>query len=387
MRLTDLALAASIGGIACMGAAASARAQTYQQLHSFSGAPGDNDSVAGLTSLNGMLFGTTKTGGATGSGTVFAFDPQTGVVKSIYAFQGDADGSYPECKLIAYGGLLYGTTALGGAGGDGTVFSLDPRTHVETVLHAFRGSDDGASPFAGLLNVAGTLYGTTFYGGSQGRGTTFSVNSATGAEAVVYSFYQGQFDASSPNGSLIVVDGLLYGTTGYGGENDDGTVFSIDPANGAETVLASFKRPKTGFYPEGALIKVGGKLYGTATSGGEKKSGTVFSFELSTGAFKTVYSFQGGSDGAGPIGGLVSLHGTLYGTTISGGGVSCGRYTCGTVFSVNIATKAEKVVYAFKGGKDGSAPQTSLTAVRGALYGTTTKGGAANAGTIFKIVP
>ena len=386
MRLTTIAIAASIGGIACLGVAASARAQGYQQLYSFSGGSGDSDPVAGLTSFNGRLFGTSQTGGASGYGTLFEFSPASGTGDTIHVFQGGSDGVYPESNLIPYDGLLYGTTEFGDAADAGIVFALNPRTNAETVLHAFSGND-GDNPFAGLLNVAGTFYGTTFGGGSAGGGTAFAVDPATGAETVIYSFAQGQTDGKDPVNSLIEVNGLLYGTTAYGGLNGDGTIFSIHPRTGIETVLASFKKHESGFYPRGALIDVGGKLYGTASGGAAPGAGTIFSFDLSTGAFKTIYRFQDGSDGAGPDSALISLHGILYGVTNAGGGATCGRYTCGTVFSFNIATKTEKVLYAFKGGKDGSFPQSSLTAVRGVLYGTTSKGGTANAGTIFKILP
>ena len=390
MRLADLGLAVSIGGLACMGAAPSARAQAYQQVYSFSGAPGDSEPFGGLTMLKGRLFGTTELGGASGYGTVFPFDPQTSMENTIYAFQGGNDGGTPICNLIAYDGLLYGTTfGENGGVGYGTVFSLDSRTHVETVLHDFQSSGDGGYPEAGLLDVAGTLYGTTHNGGTEGIGTVFSVDAVTGTETLLYSFlgnFGGLRDGEAPSGALIQVNGLLYGTTAYGGEHGQGTVFSINPANGTETIVASFKRVQDGAVRLASLINVGGKLYGTASAGGDNELGTVFSLDLSTHALKAIYRFQGGSDGARPHAGLITLHGTLYGTT-NQGGTNCGRDGCGTVFSVNIATKDEKVVYAFKGGKDGSSPLASLTAVRGVLYGTTLTGGTADAGTIFKITP
>jgi uncharacterized repeat protein (TIGR03803 family) len=75
-------------------------------------------------------------------------------------------------------GTLYGTTLDGGdtACNCGTVFSLDPGTGAEKVLYSFLGDRiDGAGPYAGLINVMGTLYGTTYGGGKHNHGTAFSL--------------------------------------------------------------------------------------------------------------------------------------------------------------------------------------------------------------------
>jgi uncharacterized repeat protein (TIGR03803 family) len=94
----------------------------------------------------------------------------------LYSFKGGSeDGEYPEAGLINVKGTLYGTTYDGGANGDGTVFAITT-SGAETVLHSFKGgSGDGEDPEAGLLNVKGTLYGTTFEGGANGDGTVFSL--------------------------------------------------------------------------------------------------------------------------------------------------------------------------------------------------------------------
>ena len=88
----------------------------------------------------------------------------------IYSFKDYADGAVPLAGLINVGGTLYGTTGYGGNGG-GTVFSVTPKGS-ESVLVPF---DYPLSPDAGLINVGGTLYGTTTAGGSAGNGTVFAV--------------------------------------------------------------------------------------------------------------------------------------------------------------------------------------------------------------------
>lgn len=140
----------------------------------------------------------------------------------------------------------------------------------EQVLHSFGASSDGESPTGVLINAGGTFYGTTEYGGSGFTGTVYSVT-AGGAEQVVYSFAGfGSDGAGTPLAGLILENGLLYGTTTFGGANGDGDVYSVT-TGGAESVLHSFGKGKDGAKPESALIDVGGVLYGTTFEGGTGK--------------------------------------------------------------------------------------------------------------------
>jgi uncharacterized repeat protein (TIGR03803 family) len=109
----------------------------------------------------------------------------SGAEKVLYSFGGKPDGSYPIAPLIDVNGTLYGTTFLGGTSEDGTVFSIST-TGKEKVLYSFTGGSDGEGPDAALLNVHGTLYGMTGFGGSSscsasgyyGCGTVYSVNTS-----------------------------------------------------------------------------------------------------------------------------------------------------------------------------------------------------------------
>ena len=211
-----------------------------------------------------------------------------------------ADGREPAASLIDVNGTLYGTTVQGGGNtgcgddkGCGTVFSLDPNTGAETALYAFCSQPncvDGAEPHAGLVDVNGILYGATYHGGSntncyESCGTVFSVDPNTGAETVLYSFCSQAncADGANPLASLIDVNGTLYGTTLDGGgtgcgNGGCGTAFSLDPNTGAETVLYAFcnqQKCTDGNAPTG-LIDVNGKFYGTTTFGGAYGYGTVF---------------------------------------------------------------------------------------------------------------
>jgi uncharacterized repeat protein (TIGR03803 family) len=203
----------------------------------------------------------------------------------LHSFSG-SDGANPTAALIKVGRFLYGTTAGGGTCSAGTVFKINPATGAESVVQSFCGSSDGASPYADLLDVGGILYGTTYMGGIANQGTVFTVNTKTGAEAVLHSFYGGGGDGGQPLAALMNDAGTLYGTTTNGGPSDAGTVgggtsnvgtiFKLDPTSGQETVLHIFSS-SNGALVHGSVIKVGSRLYGTTTYGGINNEGTVFS--------------------------------------------------------------------------------------------------------------
>jgi len=296
----------------------------------------------------------------------------------LYSFGGaSGDGHYPDASLINVNGTLYGTTLGGGANGDGTVFAITT-SGTETVLHSFGGSGDGANPLASLINVKGTLYGTTVSGGANGDGTVFAI-ATSGAETVLYSFKGGSRDGENPYASLINVNGKLYGTTLYGGKYGNGTVFAIT-TSGKETVLHGFGRSGDSANPLASLINANGTLYGTTLGGGANGDGTVFAITTS-GSETVLYSFKGGSgDGENPYASLIKVNGTLYGMTWIGGANGDG-----TVFAIT-TSGSETVLYSFKGGSgDGENPYASLINVDGKLYGTTTEGGANGGGTVFAI--
>ncbi|MGC1335938.1 MAG: choice-of-anchor tandem repeat GloVer-containing protein, partial [Candidatus Cybelea sp.] len=94
-------------------------------------------------------------------------------------------------------------------------------------LHNFKGIPDGEYPYAGLINVNGTLYGTTYFGGAYDDGTVFSIT-ASGKVTVLHSFGM-TGDGEYPIAGLIDVGATLYGTTPAGGANDGGTVFALSP--------------------------------------------------------------------------------------------------------------------------------------------------------------
>jgi len=375
--------------------AAPANAATERAIYDFKNGSDGALPLSQLIAMGGMLYGTTEAGGPTHSGTVFAVTPK-GVEHVVYAFSGGNDGEAPRAGLINVGGLLYGTTAYGGGtgcggAGCGTVFSVTP-DGTEKIVYAFQGGDDGYQPGATLLRVKSRLYGTTTDGGGTGCGgagcgTVFWVT-PKGKEKVIHAFAGGSDGSQPENAGVIDVGGTFYGTTVYGGGtacggNGCGTVYAV-AANGHESIVYAFSGNVT--FPYGGVIDVDGVLYGTTDSG-------AFYSVTTAGAENTLHNFDGGSDGANPYSGLIDVGGTLYGTTDSGGGSGCNGEGCGTVYSITTAG-AESVVYAFKGGNDGIGPQAALLDVNGTLYGTTVGGGGqvdcfagGSCGTVFRVKP
>jgi uncharacterized repeat protein (TIGR03803 family) len=307
--------------------------------------------------------------------------------KVLYRFFGAPDGALPYAELIDVHGTLYGTTGKGGTANRGVIFSI-MKSGTEKVLYSVQKAPDGAVPAAAVIDVKGTLYGTTLAGGSyrysyySDSGTVFSVTTS-GVEKVLHSFGH-RTDGVHPIASLFDGSHRLYGTTALGGKYNCGTVFSIT-TSGSEKVRYSFARGTDGCRPAAGLIDVGGTLYGTTSYGGAYSGcaggvscGTVFSITKS-GAEKVLHSFGYGTDGSLPRAGLIDVDGTLYGTTSAGG-----TQGNGTVFSIS-TSGSENVVYSFAGGTDGSIPDAGLIDVGGTLYGTTFSGGSAGFGTVFSI--
>jgi len=365
-------------------------ARREKVLYTFTGGADGGAPTSGvILDSAGNLYGTTPNGGA-GHGVVYKITP-AGVESVLYTFQGMADGGIPKAGLISdAAGNLYGTTSAGGSGA-GVVYKLNPGG-IETVLYTFKGGSDGSAPEAGvILDSAGNLYGTTHGGGAAGFGVIYEISPA-GAETVLYSF-PGGFNGSSPTtGVLRDSAGNIYGTAG-GGVDGWGVVYVVY-TNGNEAVLHSFSGGSDGLFPYGFLIQdSNGNLYGTASQGGALtnacNSGCGIIYEVTPTAQETIlYTFQVGTDGSSPLGGVVlDSAGNVYGTTSSGGG----DVQAGTVFKVDPSGN-ETVLYTFAFGNDGAFPQSSLTLdSAGDLYGTTPEGGnnvctgLNGCGTIFKI--
>jgi uncharacterized repeat protein (TIGR03803 family) len=297
-------------------------AVVYKEIYNFKGIPDGASPNGDLVYLNGVFYGSSYYGGAYGAGTVFRVTAsgEERVLHSFYVSRSKKTDANP-LGIALLRGALYGTTVSGGAYGSGTVFTMTT-AGKERILHSLGYGRDGRVPYSGLLPWKGTLYGEAG-GGVYGLGTVYSVT-PTGQERVVCSFPS---SVGPPTGGLIAVNGTLYGTSPNGGPYNAGTAFSLTTA-GSVGVIHNFGASGDGSSPDGGVTALHGTLYGTTMSGGTYGRGIVFSLRRS-GDEHVLHDFGSGTDGASPIGALAVRDGVLYGTTSSGG-----LYGKGTLFSM-----------------------------------------------------
>jgi uncharacterized repeat protein (TIGR03803 family) len=381
-----------VGGTNGLGAAFKLRTDGsgYQVLHSFSNAGVDGyfPEAPLVQGADGALYGTTSYGGTNGNGTVFKLNPDGSGYQMLSSIPGVSliGGAVPSGLVQGADGALYGITSDGGTNDHGTVFKLSPNGSGYQVLHNFTGTGgDGGYPNAGLVQgTDGALYGTTYDGGTHRQGTVFKLGTDGSGYQVLYSFAGINTDAGLVQGA----DGALYGTSYSGGTGDNGTVFKLGTDGSGYQVLYSFTGIGTdGSEPAAGLVQgADGALYGTTSSGGTNNNGTVFKVSPNGSGYQVLYSFTlTGGDAGGPVAGLAQgADGSLYGTASAGGT----NYS-GTVFKLGRDGSGYRVLYRFTGtGGDGSDPGAGLVqGTDGALYGTTSRGGINNNGTVFKLNP
>ena len=409
-----------------------ARAAVESVLHAFRTFPnGANPRGTLVRDSNRNLYGTTQFGGAANLGTVFKLSP-FGQYTVLYTFKGGTDGAQPWAGVTLDSvGNLYGTTYVGGPANQGVVYKLDISGN-EAVLYSFTGGADGGNPYAGVIvDSASNLYGTTYNGGVNNMGVVFKVD-PSGNETVLHSFPISTSDGANPYGGVTAdAAGSLYGTTQFGGKYGTGTVYKLDPS-GRETVLYAFTNTgSSGGAPQsGVMFDAAGNLYGTAANviyeleanGTYKvlyyfhnlpsflgnptivaldaagnlygtsvcptndqcrpRYGVVFKLDTS-GAFTELFSFAGGTNGEFPYGGVIlDPTGNLYGTAFNGG-VANG----GTIYQLTTSGQ-ETTLFRFSPATGGTTPRAGLIRdLAGNLYGTTFWGGAENKGVVFEIDP
>jgi uncharacterized repeat protein (TIGR03803 family) len=304
-------------------------------LVSFDNADGTYPETGLIQDSNGNIFGTTYLGGANGDGTIFELSQGSSIISTLVSFD-ISTGVRPRFGVTRdSNGDLFGTTSLGGANGTGTVFELPHGANALTVLANF----DSTFPTTYLSGVVddnlvvdsnGNLFGTTNVGGANNDGTVYEVPKGSGTVATLFSF-DGTHGANPENGLVQDRSGNLFGTTHFGGIFGVGTTFEIPYDNstgnyGPLTTLTSLGLSSSGpAYPIGSLIEdSSGEIFGT--TGGVL---TVFELHKSSELYNTVANFNNYGGPYAYTSLLSDSSGNLFGSTFQGG-----YYGNGTIFEI-----------------------------------------------------
>ena len=287
---------------------------------------------AGVTfDSNGNLFGTTYAGGTSGFGTLYEIAKITGTLTTLASFTGPGAGTNGgnPFAVVTFdsSGNLFGTTAGGGASGAGTVYEIDNVTGTFTTLASFTGAGtNGSDPFAGVtFDSKGNLFGTTFLGGASGNGTVYEIAQGSSIITTLASF-NATNGRSPAAGVTLDSGGNLFGTTNAGGAHDAGTVYEIAQGSSTITTLASFTGAGgNGSNPAGGVtLDGGGNLFGTTFQDGEFGNGTVYEIAQGSSIITTLVSFTG-TNGGNPASAVTfDKSGNLFGTTYGGGASGAG---------------------------------------------------------------
>jgi len=409
-----------------------AQAPALKTIYSFTGSSdGDNPSAPLVIGPGGVLYGVACGGGISNYGTVFSLTPPPGSGDAwtetvLYSFPGGIVGGCPYSLVAGGNGVLYGFFNGGIIGGNyGAVFSLTQsetsHSWMESVIFTFTGGSDGSSPIGSpVIGIDGTIYGAARFGGSSGYGVVFALHppgspGGPWTEAILHTFDNTRSGAYPTMGVVIGKKRVLYGATEYGGKGDCGVcgiVYSLTPPQGAGNrwiprILYSFNGPPTdGELPESLIIGSAGELYGTTTSGGIGRCedcGTVFLLAPPASpegvwTESLLWSFADNNIANNYPALAMGPGGVLYGAAFEGGNganSACVVGSCGMIYSLAPPASAatgywiQDVLHSFDGPPtDGANPDASVVVSRtGVIYGTTTAGGASNAGTVFELKP
>ncbi len=349
----------------------------------FNGLSNGSNPFGSLMVSGTKLYGMTNAGGTNGLGILLEYDLSTGALIKKIDFGGMPNGSSPYGSLIASGTKFYGMTYTSGPNNLGTLFEYDPSTGIFTKKIDFNGTSNGSNPTGSLILSGTKLYGMTSTGGTNGYGTLFEYDPSTGnlTKKVDFdSINNGGTPIGSLIGSLISSENKLYGMTAVGGTGKFGTLFEYNPSNGVLTTKINFIG-SNGSFPQSSLYPSGTKLYGMTVQGGANDLGTLFEYDPSTGALVKRIDFNNIPMGSYPFSSLIGLGTKLYGMTSKGGASNVG-----TLFEYDPSSGLLTKKIDFN-GTNGSVPYSSLTVSGTKLYGMTSTGGVNNTGILFEYDP
>ena len=344
----------------------------FTTLKRFDNVSSDASQPGPLLLTNGMLYGMTALGGISNAGTIFALNTNGGGYTVLKAFNGTNEGRSTTARLLFSGNNLYGGTTYGGGFSRESVFRMNTNGTGFTLL---RDLGDTYAPSALSGNV---MYGTG-YDTNDGAGIIWKMNLDGSGYTVVKDFNAEALEGNDPTG-LTLVGNTLYGGCNYGGAFGAGNLFKVNTDGSGFSVMQSFQygeNLEAGF----RLAHSGNALYGICPSRTNAFKFTVYKVNLDGSGFGIVArptDARLGSSFAYPQGLLASgptLFGATYGSPIGGG----------TVFQINTNGSNFAVLHAFGPIPDGEGPNGDLILSGTTLYGSTSGGGEAGEGTIYRI--
>ena len=374
---------------ACLGLMIADRAasQQFTTLYNFTNNVSGGGPLTSVVLASNTLYGTSTGDAGIGSyGNVYAVNTDGTGFRNVYRFTGGKDGYYPVGGLVISSNVLYGTAYYGGTNGNGAVFAINASSGAFTNLYSFSAlvnftNTDGANPRSGLILSGRTLYGATYNGGMR-NGTVFAVNTDGTGFTNLHTFTHSGSEGNQLYATLVLSGSTLYGTTSQGGSGSGwGTIFSLNTNGTAFTVLYNFGTNAAvgGYNPYAGLVLSSNVLYGTTQNGGSGSLGTIFAINTNGTGIRVLHNFTY-ADGLQSWGTLALSSNTLFGTAYSGG---TGNY--GTVYAINTDGMGFTNLHNFYYATDGEGPEAGLTLAGHALYGTAYSGGSGSFGTVFSL--
>jgi uncharacterized repeat protein (TIGR03803 family) len=344
----------------------------------------------GLTHSDALgLLGTTHRGGILDAGVLYRYDFTTSAYEVLHSF-GDFDGKQPFSDLTIHNATVYGVTKFGGLDDKGTIFSWSPTSGFETLHHFSAGKSAAQMPHAGPIFHQGSLFGTTFHGGSRNGGTVYRFGLLDRQFDVLAELTEdsGQFPTCRPvllsdsEASGTSADSLLISCCDLGREKHDehGSLVRVTLDTGATEVLHRFRGGRHGGHPYDVPLHVGnGVLVGTALGrfGDPKDTGVLYELDLQTKEFQVHQNFKEESMlGIKPNGSLSRVADTNQLVGITHGhqanpGIAGGLF----VFDTDKATLTRQHI--FQDPQQGWMPTRTPIVIDRTVYGTCCFGGLA----------
>lgn len=251
----------------------------YEVLHDFRPGTDGRWPTTSPTLVGQTLVGMTLSGGANNEGVVYRLDAESGDYEVIHSFA-VGQGTKPFGTVTPVGDWLYGMTSDHLSESEhGNIFRLRSDGSDYEVLHAFEGGALGGYPYDSLIfDGVSRMYGTTlgYYTDLQDEGVVFSYDLDTFTFSVLHDFGAQQGDGAKPNGGVVLspdglwVYGVVHGTEIWGGE-EQGTLFRMAPDGSQYEVLHTFSGGMEGDTPMRTPVLEDGVLIGTTAYGGPEQ--------------------------------------------------------------------------------------------------------------------